>query len=230
MSIQWTIVASFLYFEIAVVLLLALPVATAKRWQKIFKSRFLAVLGRRTSLYFYVLLFVLVLFLLDAVREIRKYSQLSTVEKTKGYPNLGPEMQISMKLFRAQRNFYISGFALFLSLVIRRLCSLISSLAHMEAQSEAAMKQAASATSTARDLLAQGGMAAENSSNEAHDKEVKSLLSEISKLKKELEAERVDKETIKKQAESTNKEYDRLNEEYNKLQRKLLHDGDKKDD
>lgn len=62
-----------------------------------------------------------------------------------------------MKLFRAQRNFYISGFALFLSLVIRRLCSLISSLAHMEAQSEAAMKQAASATSTARDLLAQGG-------------------------------------------------------------------------
>lgn len=60
-----------------------------------------------------------------------------------------------MRLFRAQRNFYISGFALFLSLVIRRLCTLISALALSQAQSEAAMKQAASATSTAKDLLSQ---------------------------------------------------------------------------
>lgn len=62
-----------------------------------------------------------------------------------------------MRLFRAQRNFYISGFALFLSLVIRRLCSLISSLASMQATSEAALKQAASATTTAKNLLSQTG-------------------------------------------------------------------------
>lgn len=62
-----------------------------------------------------------------------------------------------MRLFRAQRNFYISGFALFLSLVIKRLVTLISSLATMQAQSEAALKQATSATLTARDLISQGG-------------------------------------------------------------------------
>lgn len=33
------------------------------------------------------------------------------------HQHLDAEMQGSMRLFRAQRNFYISGFALFLSLV-----------------------------------------------------------------------------------------------------------------
>ena len=35
------------------------------------------------------------------------------------------EMQQQMRMFRAQRNFYIVGFALFLSLVIKRLLELI---------------------------------------------------------------------------------------------------------
>ncbi len=57
-----------------------------------------------------------------------------------------PLHQMHMRLFRAQRNFYISGFALFLCLVIRRLVGLISTGATLEAEKEAAMKQAASAS------------------------------------------------------------------------------------
>lgn len=64
-------------------------------------------------------------------------------------------MQHSMRLFRAQRNFYISGFSIFLTLVIRRLVILISQQAHLLAQSEASMRQAQSATSAARSLLTQ---------------------------------------------------------------------------
>lgn len=232
MSIQWTIIATFLYVEIGVVLLLVLPVASPKRWQGIFRSRFLNSLSRQASLYFYVLLFVLVLFLLDAIREMRKYSS-SDPHTTHSHPQqLDLEMQVNMRLFRAQRNFYISGFALFLSLVIKRLVTLISSLATMQAQSEAALKQAASASTTARDLITQKGIAAQNSSNEAHDEEVNSLKTRLKKLEKELESERLDKEAIKKQAESTNTEYDRLTEEYSKLQKKLSvgSAGDKKAD
>lgn len=81
-------------------------------------------------------------------------------------------MQGSMRLFRAQRNFYISGFSLFLSLVIRRLVILISDQANLQAQSEASMRQAQSATTAAKSLLAQKGEVAQNDSNEAHDKEV----------------------------------------------------------
>lgn len=65
------------------------------------------------------------------------------------------EMQHSMRLFRAQRNFYISGFSIFLTLVIRRLVILISAQAQLLAQSEASMRQAQSATVAARTLLSQ---------------------------------------------------------------------------
>lgn len=60
-----------------------------------------------------------------------------------------------MRLFRAQRNFYISGFAIFLSLVIRRLVILISNQATLLAQCEASMRQAQSASTAARTLLSQ---------------------------------------------------------------------------
>lgn len=39
-----------------------------------------------------------------------------------GHAHLDREMQGSMRLFRAQRNFYISGFSLFLALVRPLLC------------------------------------------------------------------------------------------------------------
>lgn len=74
-----------------------------------------------------------------------------------------------MRLFRAQRNFYISGFALFLSLVIRRLVILISAQATLQAQSEASMRQAQSATTAAKTLLNQRGEIAQNDSNEVND-------------------------------------------------------------
>lgn len=140
-----------------------------------------------------------------------------------------------MRLFRAQRNFYISSFALFLSLVIRRLVILISTQATLLAQNEAAMRQAMSATTTARSLLSQRtiGESAQNDSNEAHDKAVSELKNQIKELQAknvELETslakEKKDKEALKSQADSLTKEYDRLNSEYAKLQSS----GDKKSD
>lgn len=52
-----------------------------------------------------------IIFFSDAVREMRKYSS----EEYDLLENPKAEMQAHMKLFRAQRNFYISGFALLLS-------------------------------------------------------------------------------------------------------------------
>jgi Uncharacterized conserved protein len=220
MSLQWTIIATFLYVEIAVVLLLVLPVASPQRWQKLFKSRFLQAISNQAQYYFLVLLAILVLFFLDAIREMRKYSSPETTEAT--HAHLDAEMQVNMRLFRAQRNFYISGFALFLSLVIRRLVTLISQQATLLAQSEAAMRQAQSATTTAQSLMAQNQTSvAQNDTNEAHDKEVTELKEKLSKAEKTLDKERKDKEALKSQAESVSKEYDRLNEEYRKLQARV---------
>lgn len=222
MSLQWTIIATFLYVEIAAVLLLSLPVASPSRWQKLFKSKFLAFIYRQASIYFLVLIGVLVLCLLDAIREMQKYSNIESTD----HQHLDAEMQGSMRLFRAQRNFYISGFALFLLIVIRRLVQMISELASLYAQAEANLRQAQSASATAKTLLSQHG-----EGDQKNKKEVEDLRSQISVLEKELSKEKKDKEAVKSQAESLNKEYDRLSEEYSKLQKKLtLVGGDKKDE
>lgn len=140
----------------------------------------------------------------------------------------------NMRLFRAQRNFYISGFALFLSLVIRRLIILISTQATLLAQNEAAMRQAQSATTTARSLLSERSIGAQNDSNEAHDKAVSELKNQIKELQvknqdleNNLTKEKKDKEAVKSQAESLAKEYDRLTKEHSKL---VQSSGDKKTD
>lgn len=80
MSLVWTIIASFLYVEIAIVLLFVLPIASPSRWQRFFKSRFLEMINRQAQVYFYLLLGVLVLFLLEAIREMRKYSHTGKIK------------------------------------------------------------------------------------------------------------------------------------------------------
>ncbi|KAK9888608.1 hypothetical protein WA026_000840 [Henosepilachna vigintioctopunctata] len=229
MSLQWTLIAGVLYVEIAIVLLLVLPIASPKRWNSLFKSKFLTGLKNQAGVYFLVLLAILVLFCLDAIREMRKYSHPEGDRD--GHAHLDLEMQGNMRLFRAQRNFFISGFSLFLSLVIRRLVMLISSQAALLAQSEASMKQALSASATAKKLLADQGEIKDNASNEAHDKEVTTLKSEIGELKEKLSAAEKDKLAIRSQADNLAKEYDRLAEEHSKLQSKItVGSGDKKDE
>lgn len=140
-----------------------------------------------------------------------------------------PEVQIqvglqqNMRLFRAQRNFYISGFAIFLSLVIRRLVLLISAQATLLAQSEASLRQAQSATTAARTLLSQQKQQEAGDTGATapkSDEDSKLLKEKIKELEAKLVREEKDKEALKSQAESLNREYDRLTDEYSKLQNK----------
>lgn len=150
MSLVWTLIDVFLFIELSIVLLLTLPVASPTTWSRFFKSQFLAMLAKQAQLYFCMIIGLLVLFLLEALREMRKFSSETQSEEQQ---HLDVEMQHSMRLFRAQRNFYISGFAIFLVLVIKRLISLINEQAFLLAQSEASLKQAKSATAAARSLM-----------------------------------------------------------------------------
>jgi len=230
MSLVWTIIATFLYVEIGVVLLLVLPIASPQRWNRFFKSQFLAMISRQANIYFVLLFGILVLFLLEAIREMRKYSHHENTTSE----HLNVELQHSMRLFRAQRNFYISGFSIFLTLVIRRLVILISSQAQLLAQSEASMRQAQSATSAARSLLSQQKTDDKSADAIKGDSKPDELIGElkqkIADLNKELERERKDKEALKSQATGLEKEYDRLTEEYSKLERRLTVSGGGKDD
>ncbi|PNF40169.1 B-cell receptor-associated protein 29 [Cryptotermes secundus] len=220
MSLHWTLIATFLYVEIAVVSLILLLLASRQGWYKIIILRFLQALSNQASIYFLVPLPILGLFCLDAIREMIKYSSPETREAT--HAHLDAELQVNMRLFRAQRNYYISGFALFLCIIIHQLLTLISEQASLLAQSEAAMWQVLSTAATTLSSLAQNLTSAyQNNTNEAHDKEVIELKEKLAKAEKSLEREKEDKETLKNQVVSLNKKYDCLNEEYSVLQDKI---------
>lgn len=223
MSLQWTLVATFLYTEIAVVIILLLPFISPTRWNAIFQSNAIKTFKSTSHYYFRFSVGILFLLFVDAIRSVRHYTAPMEVEH--GHHD-GPlaEMQYHMKLFRGQRNLYICGFALFLVFVIRRLVFLLAEQANLIAQKEAALKQAKSASDAAQSLMASGdGKKTEAggddvaklraSVNEAA-KERDDALDKVETLKKQLDA-------LKRQAEGTNKEYDRLMGEHEKLQKKL---------
>ncbi|XP_076344271.1 B-cell receptor-associated protein 29-like [Tachypleus tridentatus] len=240
MSIQWTLVAGFLYAEIAFLILLLLPIISPTRWSQIFKSRLCQAVKRQAHVYFTVCIVGFVLLFLDSIREMRKHGQGKNTESQHGH--LDAELQRNVRVFRAERNFYISGFALFLWLIIRRLLILISNQALLLAQCEASMKQASRASETAeklmKDLETKNKLeTADNDDNdkiqlESKEREVIRLREELSKTKEEVENTKEDMELIKLQAESVNKEYMKLMDEYNILQAEKLkveHSETKKD-
>jgi len=203
MSIHWTLIAGFLYAEIGAILLLLVPFISTRMWNKVFKSRFLRGLESQLIYYFYVLVAILVLFFLDAIREMQKYSSEEQHSKTVGMSHLDTQMQMHMRLFRAQRNFYIAGFALFLFLVIKKLVSLISANAGLQAAKEAAMKQAESASRAAESLMTSAG----DTTTDTND--VNELKEALEKARKEADAAKKDVNSMKSQSESLAKEYDR---------------------
>uniref|UniRef100_A0A8C5SI44 Endoplasmic reticulum transmembrane protein n=1 Tax=Laticauda laticaudata TaxID=8630 RepID=A0A8C5SI44_LATLA len=151
MSLQWAAVATFLYAEVLLVFLLCIPFISATRWQKIFKSRLVQLLVIYGNTFFVVLIIILVLLFLDAIREIRKYDDVT--EKVNLQNNPGAVEHFHMKLFRAQRNLYIAGFSLLMAFLLRRLITLISQHATTLASNEAFKKQAEGASDAAKKYM-----------------------------------------------------------------------------
>eukprot|EP00091_Calanus_sinicus_P014575 TRINITY_DN32188_c0_g1_i1.p1 TRINITY_DN32188_c0_g1~~TRINITY_DN32188_c0_g1_i1.p1 ORF type:complete len:154 (+),score=48.36 TRINITY_DN32188_c0_g1_i1:140-601(+) len=110
------------------------------------------------------------------------------------------EMQQQMRMFRAQRNFYIVGFALFLSLVIKRLLELILINYSLEVEKEAVVKQAENASKSADSTFC------------AYSKseEIKKLKEKIENARNETKAANLTVEEIKAQSEELEEEYKRL--------------------
>jgi len=220
-------VAGFLYSEIFVLIILLLPVISPQKWNKVFRSKILHSLGAQTALYWYGLFGLLLLLFLDAVREMRKYSS----EEYDLLENPKAEMQAHMKLFRAQRNFYISGFALLLSAIIRRITTLLSIQAGLMAENEAALKQAANASKAASAMIDQQAADSKSGKKSGGSDDVAKLQTQVNTLKEELAKTLRDNEALKSQGQNANKEYDRLMNEHEKLQKKLaISGGDKKAD
>ncbi|GMS95805.1 hypothetical protein PENTCL1PPCAC_17980, partial [Pristionchus entomophagus] len=201
MTLQWTVVAGILYGEIVLTLILLLPWIRPTTWSKLFKSRMMAAISAFGQVYSIAAALILFILFADAVREVGKYSGVDAALDGTARHAADADAVIHMRLFRAQRNFYISGFALLLFLVIKRITGLLSRAAQMEAASEAAMKQAESATKAAKTLMDAGG-----------DGELKDLNRQTEELGKELKKTQTDRDTLKKQCENLQMEYNRISD------------------
>ncbi|KAI0237252.1 B-cell receptor-associated protein 31 [Lamellibrachia satsuma] len=231
MSLQWTFIATFLYSEIALCSILMLPFISPFRWQRLFRSRMLNAMKSYANLYFNIFICVLVILFLDGIRDVRRFSSPINEGDLKNNPQA--EVVLHMKLFRAQRNFYIAGFALFLFMVLRKLVTLISQQAVLQAEGEAARKQAESATQAAQTMLDEASKESSKSKEdvdnltnekdeiEAGKEELQKLREELTTAHRELNRSQIDLDVMKTQAEATNTEYDRLMKEHAKLQETL---------
>lgn len=227
MSLQWTAVATILYLEVIFLILMLLPIIKPTTWHKIFNSKIVLFIKRYKYIQ-HILVGILGLLLLDAIRDVSRYTRnFSDTEVGAQTPTA--EVQYHMKLFRAQRNFYIAGFAMFLYYVIRALASKISYEAQLIISNSAVMKQAESASKMAKSMLGSEN-ARDSGDSPALQQQINKLETDKRALSKELEVKDKDVTAMKKQSDSLKKEYDRLLEDFNQLQRQTGSVSDRKND
>ncbi|XP_026167410.1 B-cell receptor-associated protein 29 [Mastacembelus armatus] len=235
MTLQWTAVAFFLYAEIAVNLILCIPFISPQRWRSVFSWRLWNWLSPYWNKCFFTMIMVLIVLFLDALREVQKYSGPEPMQDAKVNPNLYDH--IHMKLFRAQRNLYISGFSLFLWLIMRRVVTLLNQVAatlensavlqiQMDTAIKAAMQHQEDSLMLKQALLdEEKSMAAKNQQLKL---EVEKLEGQLKAAEKIVHKSHAEVEAMRRQTKGLAQEYDRLLSEYNQLQN-LQSAEDKKD-
>jgi len=135
-------------------------------------------------------IFIAILFVDALQRMLRITTEVETAKSSgQGIQDVRAETSIAARKFYAQRNVYLTGFCLFLSLVLARTFYIIQDLIHV--QDEYAKLKTATANNSRNNVV-------------ANDQ-----TKEIERLKKDLES-------LKQQARSQAAEYDRLADQYNK--------------
>uniref|UniRef100_A0A3P9KW76 Endoplasmic reticulum transmembrane protein n=1 Tax=Oryzias latipes TaxID=8090 RepID=A0A3P9KW76_ORYLA len=225
MSLQWTAVAFFLYTEIVVNLILCIPFISAHRWRVVFRWRIWGWLSSYWNKAFFAMIIVLVVLFIDAVREVQKYSAPQSTQDATVNPNLYDN--VHMKLFRAQRNLYISGFSLFLWLTMCRVVTLLNQTAitlensaELQAQVDAALKEAKQHQEKEqmfKKVISEGekSMAA---TKEQLKLELEKLSSQLKAAEEDRRKSNAEVEAMKRQAKGLALEYDRLLIEHHQLQ------------
>jgi len=140
-------------------------------------------------------IFVGILFADALQRMFRVTAETELAKNGQGVPDIRAETNMHARKFYSQRNVYLTGFCLFLSLVLTRTFYIVLELIHTQ-EEYAKLKQQ---SGTTRSPTAE---------------------KEIAELKKKLaarEAKELDFETLRKQANQNAQEYDRLATELNTL-------------
>jgi len=199
MTIYYTLTFMLMCAEMITFCVLVLPLPYAIR-KKVFhflsESPIVAkfAYGLKISFIFVGVLFV------DAVQRMFRVTAETELAKSGGHgmQDVRTETNFAARKFYAQRNTYLTGFCLFLSLILTRTFYIILDLIHTQDE-YAKLKQATSSQSK-KDLA--GG---------DQSKQIKELKAKLAAA----EASERDFATLKKQSSQQAAEYDRLATKYN---------------
>jgi len=201
MTLYYSLVFVLLVFEMVVFMGLIVPMPfTMKR--KLFtflaESPLIAKLQYGMKITF---IFILILFLDSVNRVYRVQIEMAAYSKEGGAAGaaaLGSErMEVQARKFYSQRNMYLCGFTLFLSLILNRTYIMILDVLRLEEKVK----------------MYEGDKSATGKNAEKLDPQRNA--NEIGELKKQLGKKDKDLQAMKSQAESLQKEYDQLRVKYN---------------
>ncbi|ODV88454.1 hypothetical protein CANCADRAFT_29807 [Tortispora caseinolytica NRRL Y-17796] len=196
MTIYYTLVFGILIFEMVGFLLLVIPIpgkarrGIVKQVNNVVDSAHINYTARA------VFGFIVILFLDSINRTVRV-----TAEEERRINITSDRTDYLARRFYAQRNFYLTGFTLFLAIVLNRTFANVVRQLELEEKLLVVTKDANFAYET-------------TSMVKKKDDEIKSL-------KEKLQQKITDLETLKKQSEGLNKQYESLSEENKKLDAKL---------
>ncbi|KAG0269945.1 hypothetical protein DFQ27_001494 [Actinomortierella ambigua] len=207
MSLPYTMVFTLLMTEMVVFIFLILPLPF--KWRRgllkfLSESR---LMGHVQYVMKIVFIFVFILFL-DALNRVVKVEEISSEHGHHHHADARTETSFAARKFYAQRNMYLTGFTLFLSLILNRTFFMILDLLKSEEKMEVIKKQAAQQSKEYERVLA---------SETALKKEVKTLEEVVSQHS----SAKADLENLKKQAKQQHDEYMRLADENNSLEMKI---------
>jgi hypothetical protein len=199
MTLYYTLVFLLLVSEMALFMLLVIPLPFSVR-RKIFtfisENPVVAKIQYGMKITF---IFILILFIDSVNRVYRVQLELAAASESTGtnsIPVMGHErLEVQARKFYSQRNMYLCGFTLFLSLILNRTYIMIVEVLRLEEL----VKRYESTDKGTRQNEKLAGAGAEG---------------EIAGLREELERKDRDIETLKKQATGLQKEYHDLCEKY----------------
>lgn len=200
MTLYYTLVFMLLVFEMALFMLLIVPMpfnVKRKIFTFISENPVVAKVQYWMKITF---VFILILFIDSVNRVYRVQLELAAAsEQSKqggGAAVMGHErLEVQARKFYSQRNMYLCGFTLFLSLILNRTYVMILEVMRLEDK-----------------VRAYEGT--KSDTKEAEKLAVAGKPGELARLRKELEQKDQDLKTLKKQSEQLHKSYDELSDKY----------------
>ncbi|EEY17647.1 hypothetical protein D7B24_009057 [Verticillium nonalfalfae] len=198
MTLYYTLVFVLLMLEMTLFMLLIIPLPfTIKRklFTFISESPIVAKIQYWMKITF---VFILILFI-DSVNRVYRVQvelAIATEKQNNGAAVMGHErLEVQARKFYSQRNMYLCGFTLFLSLILNRTYVMILEVMRLEDRVKS--YEGTNSNTKESEKLAVSGKPGE-----------------IAKLRKELDVKTQDLENLKKQSTQLHKAYDELSDKY----------------